>query len=104
MREAVLRAFKSVFCSDHGLRQDPCRHVAVLARLAVYPDELTGSLIGHIYELCHGYFGVTMDIAAGRIDKTLVRAPQQESGLIDSRLVMTGNCQASICILRLLTC
>ena len=47
--------------SDHRLHQ---LYVTALARLAMCPDELNGSLIGHIYSLCHGDFGIIMDIAA----------------------------------------
>ena len=65
---------------------------------------LDGSFLGHVYALCRCDFGAVMNIAAGRVDRDLMRAPREESSLVDSlRLVLAGNCEASRRLLRLLT-
>ena len=101
LRGAVFRAFRGLFRSDHRLRQ---AYVTALARLAVHPEDLDGSFLGHVYALCRCDFGAVMNIAAGRVDRDRVRAPLEETGLINSlRLVLAGNCEASRHLLRLLT-
>ena len=55
--------------------------------------------------MCGGDFGAVMNVAAGKADHDLVRAPLEENGLVDSlKLVLAGNCQASRRLLRLLVC
>ena len=73
--------------------------------LAVHPEELDGSFVGQVFEMCGGDFGAVMNVAAGKADHDLVRAPLEENGLVDSlKLVLAGNCQASRRLLRLLVC
>ena len=101
LRGAAFRAFSGIFRSDHRLREV---YAAVLVKLAVHPEELSGSFMGHIYAMCNRDLGTILNIAAGRADRDLVRAPLQKDGLVDSlRLVLAGNCQASRRLLRLLT-
>ena len=101
LRCAAFRAFSGIFCSGHRLHH---AYVTGLARLAVHPEELDGSFLGYVHALCHGDFGAIMNFAAGHVDSDLVRAPLENNGLVDSiRLVLTGNCQASRRLLRLLT-
>ena len=38
-----------------------------LARLAVYPEEIDDSFLGHAYALCHCDFGAVMSIVTGRV-------------------------------------
>ena len=102
LRGAVLRAFAGIFRSDDRLHHS---YIAALAKLAMHPGELEGSFIGLVYVICGSDFGAVMSAAAGHIDPDVVRAPQEENGLVDSlRLVLAGNCQASRRLLRLLTC
>ena len=71
----------------------------------MHPRELEGSFLGLAYAICGVDFSAVMSAAAGHIDPDVVKAPQEENGLVDSlRLVLAGNCQASRRLLRLLTC
>ena len=100
IRRATFRSFRSVFNSDHRLREIFIRALALL----VSPSALTGSFLHYVYMLCDCEFAAVMEAAAGRIDFERVCAPVHQDGLVDSiRFVLRGQCPASRRVLRLLT-
>ena len=69
IRRATFRSFRSVFNSDHRLREI---FIRALALLVVSPSALTGSFLHYVYMLCDCEFAAVMEAAAGRIDFALI--------------------------------
>ena len=81
IRRATFRSFRSVFNSDHRLREI---FIRALALLVVSPSALTGSFLHYVYMLCDCEFAAVMEAAAGRSDFERVCAPVHQDGLVDT--------------------
>ena len=103
LRNALFCTFRNALGAQHRLQQVL---VTSLATLALHPGALEGSFIYQVYQMCNGDFRALLELAAGgAVNADRVRAPRMPDGLADSlRLVLTGNCEASRRLLRLLTC
>ena len=102
IRAACFRAMCCAMRSDHRLRQ---AFVSGLAKLAMSPGSLRGSLLEQLLDMCGGEVSGVLEVAAGRPFDHWVTPPRTPDGLTDSiRFLLGDSSQLSRRLLRLLTC
>ena len=103
LRATVFRTFRLAMRSQHRLRQVL---LTSLSKLALCPNELEGSFVTHVHDLCNREYQAVMELASGSpVDLERVRPPRMPDGMKDSlKFLLQGNCEASRRLLRLLTC
>ena len=104
LRGSIFGAFRAAMGSTHPHRLQRI-FLTSLAHLALHPNDLGGSFISQVHNMCDRDMSAVLDLAAGQSNWERVRAPNMPNGLVDSiKLVLHGNCEASRRLLRLLTC
>ena len=79
--------------------------MAALAQFVIDPSAVAGSFLSHVFALCNGEFDTIMHCAGGEFERERINTPAPQSELVDSisSLLAVSPCQATRCLLRLLT-
>ena len=102
IRGACFRAIRCAMRSEHRLQQ---AFLSGLAKLAMDPTSLGGSVLAQLVIMCGGDLAAAFEVAAGRPCGHRVTPPRAPDGLVDNiRFLLKDQTQASRRLLRLLTC
>lgn len=102
VRAASFRAVHCALMSEQRLRE---ALLSGLAKLAMCPSSLGGSLLTLLLSMCGGVFSAVLEVAAGREHGERVTPPRAPDGLVDTlRYLLRDPSQASRHLIRLLTC